>query len=412
MKNQYDIFISYRRDGGAQYARILQLALQQRGYSVFLDYDELTDGIFSEHIKNALHATPVFMVILSKNALDRCINDKDWLRQEIMLAYKGNKQIIPVNPDGTFDINIPDALPEEIKRLVKEYQHSEIRFGQTLSATVDLMIKHRIEPILGKKRSRKSGLTKAVATILMIAVLFIFGWKLLKNFIQTANNTENIQNKITELHTKYRNLNLYLDPSATFLQLTAIDKILENMSEVSNGTFWVSQFEMTKGLWLNIQDIQCEAEDSNLPMTGISYGEIYLFISRLNDLTNLFFALPSVQEWEYAARGGQYKEQSLYVGNDNPNAVAWYKDNSGGKPHPSDGRQGMEPNMLDIFDMSGNVSELCSTPFDNNPSTYTVCGGNFNSPASEITPASRAPFNVEAKDPTVGFRLVLHKNTN
>ena len=35
MTDNYDIFISYRRDGGAQYARILQLELEKRGYRVF-----------------------------------------------------------------------------------------------------------------------------------------------------------------------------------------------------------------------------------------------------------------------------------------------------------------------------------------------------------------------------------------
>lgn len=407
MKNQYDIFISYRRDGGAQYARILQLALQQRGYRVFLDYDELTDGIFSEHIKNALEATPVFMVILSKNALDRCVNENDWLRQEITLAYTGKKQIIPVNPDGIFDLNIPDALPEVIKKMVIEYQHSEIRFGQTLSATVDLMIKHRIEPILGKRKPRMARTILTTAVVLLVALGVIFGLRHWKNISQPGQNTENTR---TEMHTKYRDFNLYLDPSATALQLTAVDKILENMSEVDKGSLWVSQFEMTKGIWHNLQDMAYNAQDSNLPMTGISYGDIYLFISRLSDLTNLDFALPSAEEWEYAAKSGRHNEQTLYVGNDNPDAVAWYKDNSGGEPHPCDGRQGKEPNMLDIFDMSGNVSELCCTTYGNDPSTYTVCGGHFNSPASEITSTSRAPFHVDAKDTTTGFRLVLHRN--
>ncbi|MBR6592354.1 MAG: hypothetical protein IKK81_07030 [Prevotella sp.] len=49
--NKYDIFISYRRDGGAQYARILQLMLIQRGYKVFLDYDKLIVGVFSDIIR-------------------------------------------------------------------------------------------------------------------------------------------------------------------------------------------------------------------------------------------------------------------------------------------------------------------------------------------------------------------------
>ena len=68
MKRKYDIFISYRRASGAQYARILQLMLSLRGYRVFLDYDELTDGKFGEHIKAAMIAAPIFMLVLSKEA--------------------------------------------------------------------------------------------------------------------------------------------------------------------------------------------------------------------------------------------------------------------------------------------------------------------------------------------------------
>lgn len=36
--HKYDIFISYRRVGGAQYARILQLMLIQRGYNIWKQY--------------------------------------------------------------------------------------------------------------------------------------------------------------------------------------------------------------------------------------------------------------------------------------------------------------------------------------------------------------------------------------
>ena len=77
MKQKYDIFISYRRIGGAQYARILQLMLQQRGYRVFLDYDELTDGKFGDHIQEAIREAPIFMIVLSKGSLVRCKNEGD-----------------------------------------------------------------------------------------------------------------------------------------------------------------------------------------------------------------------------------------------------------------------------------------------------------------------------------------------
>ena len=95
MSKPYDIFISYRRQGGAQYARILQLMLSRRGYEVFLDYDELTDGIFGDHIREAILNSSVFMLILSEGALDRCVNEDDWVRQEISLAVSERKHIIP-----------------------------------------------------------------------------------------------------------------------------------------------------------------------------------------------------------------------------------------------------------------------------------------------------------------------------
>ena len=73
-----------------------------------------------------------------------------------------------------------------------------------------------------------------------------------------------------------------------------------------------------------------------------------------------------------------------------------------------DGQQGKEPNMLDLFDMSGNVSELCNSPFDDN-GQYSICGGDYDSPASEVTAVSRKGFDTSAKDKHVGFRIIIRK---
>jgi formylglycine-generating enzyme required for sulfatase activity len=124
-------------------------------------------------------------------------------------------------------------------------------------------------------------------------------------------------------------------------------------------------------------------------------------------MTNLDIALPSVEEWMYAARGGEYNETTLYVGDDDANEVAWYGANSGGVVHPSDGRQGKSSNMLDLYDMSGNVSELCNSTYGEDHTQYIICGGNFNSPITEITANSQAPFGVNDKDSTVGFRVII-----
>ena len=45
---KYDIFISYRREGGSEFARSVKAALERKKYSVFLDFDELNDYSFEE----------------------------------------------------------------------------------------------------------------------------------------------------------------------------------------------------------------------------------------------------------------------------------------------------------------------------------------------------------------------------
>lgn len=148
MVSKYNIFISYRRDDGAQYARILQLLLSKRGYRIFLDYDELTDGIFGENIREAIEDAPVFIAILSPNYLPRCHNEHDWVRNELMFALQLKKHFIFINPDNKFN-GIPEGIPSEIADTIRCIDHSEVSFGQALNATIDLLIMNRIVPILG-----------------------------------------------------------------------------------------------------------------------------------------------------------------------------------------------------------------------------------------------------------------------
>lgn len=430
--HKYDIFISYRRDGGRQFARILQLMLVQRGYRVFLDYDELTDGIFSEKIVEAIKDAPMFMIVLSKGSMVRCANEGDWVRREITLAIEEKKHIIPVNPDNEFD-GFPEAVPSHIKDPIGMHQHSEISFGQALGATIDLMIKNRIAPTVGERNAKankdedyetaketlrkqdahnrfmkRMGIAAAIAIIAIVAGTCFWFWKHQMAAEQQETALEALDTQRKELEKKHESYHLVLSPGLTINQMNTIDTILVNMSEVKPDSLWISQFEFTVGQWHGILGGEYDEKQKFMPMTGVSYGEIcMMLLDSLRNMTNIYFDLPSADEWEYAARGGENHESTLYVGSDTADAVAWYKDNSGGQAHPSDGQQGKEPNMLDLFDMSGNVSELCNTPFDG--TLFTVCGGNYTSPADKVTTSSRAGFSTDAKDKTVGFRLVIRK---
>lgn len=145
MDNNYDIFISYRREGGAQYARILQLKLIERGYKVFLDYDEINEGVFDNEVRDAIKSAPIFMLVLSPGIMERCVYESDWVRQEILLAINENKPIITIDPDNKFDGNFPEGIPEKIRSFVNSHQQSGINFGQYLDVCIDNLINNRIK---------------------------------------------------------------------------------------------------------------------------------------------------------------------------------------------------------------------------------------------------------------------------
>lgn len=143
----YDIFISYRRDGGKELARPLKSELELRGYRVFLDFDELKDGVFDRRIMDAIDAAPIFMVILSPHALDRCVNADDWVRREIEYALAHDRHFIPVDPDRSF-AGFPPDIPDTLKAGLGQHQFSQVMFEQLFKVSVDKMVRERIEPLL------------------------------------------------------------------------------------------------------------------------------------------------------------------------------------------------------------------------------------------------------------------------
>lgn len=167
---KYDVFISYRRDGGREFARSIKAGLELRGYSVFLDFDELKDGIFDDRILEAIEAAPVFLFILSSHSLDRCAEEGDWVRKEVEYAYSLGRHIIPVNKDGAFD-GLPDDLPPVLSEVFSHNQYSDIMLGQLFEASMEKMIVERIAPFV--KRPRK-WFHYAVPAILIAVAALIF----------------------------------------------------------------------------------------------------------------------------------------------------------------------------------------------------------------------------------------------
>lgn len=425
---KYDIFISYRRDGGAQYARTLQLMLEKKGYKVFLDYDELVDGKFSPKIEAAIKEAPVYLVILTKGSMARCANEGDWVRKEIEIALRERKHIIPVNPDNTFD-GIPENVPSSIKEAIEGTQYSEINFGQALNATVDLMVNNRIKPYIRRKRFHVW--LYVLMAVIVLGVGGFFSWKWKAN-----QDMEALKKSIT-----FNGQPINWADEVTQEQLIAIQEILSRMKPIEGGEFmqgaiplsdgsyhknvqveleaparkvnvkpfYISAFEVTVGQWNAIMNDDREG-DPDLPVGNVTYSQVLKFLKILNNLTTCEFRLPTESEWEYAAKGSNRPEGFMFAGSDNPDDVAFYAKNSNGLPHSDPPGT---PTNNDLFNMSGNVSEWCSTkfvPYDPSQPLFgegamTTRGGNYDSEEYEITVTHREPAMPDTSIPTLGFRI-------
>ncbi|KAB8143087.1 formylglycine-generating enzyme family protein [Chloroflexia bacterium SDU3-3] len=136
--------------------------------------------------------------------------------------------------------------------------------------------------------------------------------------------------------------------------------------------FWIGQYVITEAQWYTITAScmpKIDKETYNRPIVQVSWEEAISFCDILNakfsdQIPGLYqFSLPSEVQWEYACRAGT--ETRYYNGNEEAylDQIAWHKENSGGMLQPV-GKK--EPNQWGLYDMIGNVMELC---FDE-PSIY------------------------------------------
>ena len=120
---KYDIFISYRREGGYDTAKHLNDLLVRDGYKVSFDIDTLRSGDFDTQLLERIDQCKDFILIVDQHAFDRTIDPNfnpknDWMRCELAYALKKNKNIIPVFLSGV--THFPANLPEDVAGVIKK----------------------------------------------------------------------------------------------------------------------------------------------------------------------------------------------------------------------------------------------------------------------------------------------------
>ena len=160
---KYDIFISYRREGGYDTAKHLNDLLVRDGYKVSFDIDTLRSGDFDTQLLERIDQCKDFVLIIDQHAFDRTLDPNfnpknDWMRCELAYALKKNKNIIPVFLSGVtqFPANLPEDIAGVIKKNGPEYNryyfndfyktlksrflHKKVNYKLIISALLSLIV--------------------------------------------------------------------------------------------------------------------------------------------------------------------------------------------------------------------------------------------------------------------------------
>ncbi len=117
---------------------------------------------------------------------------------------------------------------------------------------------------------------------------------------------------------------------------------------------------------------------------SISYKGAEAFCNWLSLKTGKKFRLPTEAEWQHACQLGDAEASGI-------DASAWHAGNSDFQPQPVGTKA---PNGLGLFDMKGNVAELC-TALDGG---HVAMGGSFLDNAEALSCTLRAPESPQWND--------------
>lgn len=406
---KYDIFLSYRREGGEDKARNIQLELEQYNLKVFLDYDSLYDNVFEDIILKCIEQTPIFMFVMTPNCLDRTVLEGDWIARELLFAIQHNKKIIPIEFKEYQFGEIPKNIPEQIYEVLSKTEHSELSTGQLFKKSIELLIDNRVANVFPERTIIKRTKTRDIRICtnadcivkhfdkqLIIAhpyegnIIHLPKGRHKLCFVLAKNNTI-VQEKSYVVDDVSKSDYIDVDFQETeedpLIRQNHIDFDIEGvkfrMLRVESGSFflfpkdvkdrstdkltntrititknyYIGETPVTQQLWEKIMGYNpSRHRNVNNPVEMVSWEECQKFIEKLNKLTTRTFRLPTEAEWAFAANGGNMCSRKNYSGSNCLQEIGWYIDNTD-MPHVVKQKQ---PNELGIYDMCGNVYEWCS----------------------------------------------------
>lgn len=458
MEKQYDVFISYRRVGGKEVARNVQLALQKdTDWKIFLDFDDLDEGRFDPKIMAAIEEAPTFIVVLTPGALDRCAKENDWMRKEILYAYQLGKDIIPLEVDKCYHDDKMSTIPESVGKVVGAHQFSVLDTETLFRDSIEKLI---IRIRKGGKKVKKGAESGATIHVVNDYPCWVYHFR--KEMLLAKTEEDNVLHLRKGRHLlEFKAVDCPKAIETKKVEIT--DEDIEDMVEVSlrekvetikkkeeeqriaeeqkrreeeerpkfnvegvefrmirveggdMGTFYIGETQVTQALWQAVMGKNpSNFKGWNHPVDCVSWNDICgkdgtgtdqnCFLYKLNQRTGKNFRLPKEVEWEYAAKGGNKSKNYTYAGSNDIKKVAWYDGNSKNSTHPV---KRLSANELGIYDMSGNVWEWCEDLYEPASSQRVLHGGSWNDIAEGCRVWLRDSSDPVRRGIVFGFRLVL-----
>ena len=453
------IFISYRREDSAAYARLLSSSLKAHfgaRHQVFMDLDSIEPGEdFVDAIKRTVASCDVLIAIIGKQWLAsvdeqgraRLQNPEDFVRVEIQTALDRKIRVIPALVGGARMPGSQD-FPLELSAFARRnaFPIHDDSFAQSMNRLIESLDKALAEPAatdtlppavssatklkeVGGSNSfawrwRISvGAGAALALVVLVVVLSRPGRdKEIGREVASSGGDASTQAPKEEPQSKGSTVGqtrnnpkdgltyVWIPPGRFTMGCSQGDGDCDDDENPAH------EVTISKGFWLGQTEVTQEAYEratgknpsglkgAKLPVDSVTWTEGDAYCRAVGG------RLPSEAEWEYAARAGSMGSRYGDIED-----IAWYDKNSGNKTHEVARKS---KNAWGLYDLLGNAWEWVADLYGSYPSgsvtdprgplagslTRVLRGGSWNYGAGYSRASFRVKVEPEIRSFNSGFR--------
>jgi len=338
--------------------------------------------------------------------------------------------------------------------------------GQELADRIALLVESRSkdtlnDPLLQSAIDRMENVIKPMQNFIYPPMLKSSTTPIKREFQYSVFEFDTITLENDEIRTERKQARYFIEelgnettlemvyiPSGSFLMGAPDDESIyyyENPQHLVNiPAFHIGKLEIIQAQWKYVMQHNLSAnKGANLPAENVSWLDAIEFCRRLSLITGRSYRLPSEAEWEYACRAGTNTPFNFGTDNINTKIVNYLdlneiddEENPSAAPegyfvaYSPEGVKYLEtkpagsffPNAFGLYDMHGNVCELCQDSWhddyegaptdgsawlsEEDPHLVVIRGGSFDYFNDDCRSASRSWIGANNRYHGLGFRVV------